>query len=132
MTIIRNAQAKFRFNEIHYESLDTELSANTNLVYKYQDSIVKKTIRNEDASIIINRILIFEPEALYKLNITLEFIVEYDSITEKYSIEEIMEELIEAIHESSGFERLSSLISNISGAQGNTPIITNPRFTPDN
>lgn len=131
MENIRNAQAKFRFSEIHYEALDTELSSNTNLVYKYHDTIIDSQIDNVEASFKIKRVVSFEPEALYSLNVLLEFIVEYDSIDDRYTTEEFKEQLIVVLHESSGFERLSSLIANISSAQGNTPIITNAHFTPE-
>ena len=128
--IINNTNAQFRFSSIRYDVVEGDIGANEELRYLYIDEVSTLDYGATRAVVVVERKLHFEPFFLYELAVSLEFVLEYDEILlDNVDADLIRTEILEQIQKSSGFERLSSLIANISSAQGNTPIITNSFLT---
>ena len=131
-TIFKN-QAQYSINRIDYHLLPIDIEEetfNVNIIPVDSISIVRRGLKNVE--MIIRRSLMLEPVKAYELDveilIKLDFVDEFDSSTMEdgeiiHVFKKAYSGLLSAI-----MARASVLISVITGANGQTPLITQPYF----
>lgn len=129
MDYFDKTKSVFRFKDIKYEAIDVVIGNDIDLIYVFNDGIKSIEHKEKESVIIIEREVYFEPKYLYELTVSIEFKLIHDNF-DLSNEDQILNEIIDSVENTSAFERLSLLISNITSAQGNTPIMTPSIFKP--
>ena len=134
MNSIFQEQARFSVNMIDYHLLPVESNEETiNVTISPVDSITVTRRSLKDIVLLsIRRSLKLEPVAVYALDVEVQILIGFEEGIDTSSMKD--EEIIQAFKKSCGalianvLSRVSILISTITSANGQMPVITQPVF----
>jgi len=133
MNSIFQEQARFSVNMIDYHLLPVESNEETiNVTISPVDSITVTRRSLKDIVLSIRRSLKLEPVAVYALDVEVQILIGFEEGIDTSSMKD--EEIIQAFKKSCGalianvLSRVSILISTITSANGQMPVITQPVF----